>query len=176
MVAVVWVGVIAPLLDWYGGRTLLLEQRLALARRMAVVAEQVPSLRQLLSAAGPGAGTPAPDAMLAGATDAIAAAGLQARLGELAARSGATLASVETQPAAQVGAYRRIPLRLSVTAPWPGLVQLLSEIAQAAPRMTVDDLQIRGAALGGAMPAPGVPAQLQATLTVAGFRPAGAGG
>ncbi len=164
--AVLWLGLIGPVLAWYAERAELAERQGALVRRMAALAESLPALRARAEAAP---ADPAPDALLADASDAVAGATLQARVQELASRASTTLASAESLPAEQLGAFRRISLRVTLTAPWPALVELLRALDAASPRMLVDDLQVQPAP---AMQLAGRP--LGATLTVLAFRAAAA--
>jgi general secretion pathway protein M len=137
-----WAGVAAPLLNWYALRAEQVQARRALARRMAEVAETLPALRdQARHVAAPG--RPVEGAVLEGASDAIAAAALQGRLQEMAARAGAPLSSAEALPGEAAGTWRRIGLRVAVHAPWPAIIRLLQAIGTASPRMLVDDLQLR---------------------------------
>ena len=104
--------------------------------------ETLPELRdqaRLATTSGPAPG----EATLDGASDAIAAAALQGRLQEMAARAGAPLSSAEALPGEAAGAWRRIGVRVSVSAPWPAVVRLLQAVGAASPRMLVDDLQLR---------------------------------
>src|SRR6478672_4460952 len=78
-----WAGIAAPLLDWH-----------------ALRADQVRRV------AAPG--RPAEGAVLDGASDALAAAALQGRLQEMAARAGAPLSSAEALPGEAAGTWRRI--------------------------------------------------------------------
>ena len=85
---------------------------------------------------------------------------------DLAVQAGATPSSTETLAAESVGAYRRVGVRIALTAPWPVLVRLLQAAAEATPGLLVDDLQIRGSRLL-VRPAD-VP--LDALMTVSAFR------
>lgn len=164
-----WVGAAVPLLDWYAERAVQLENRHAIARRMAALVEMLPELRQQAQTASASdkAGT---EEMLEGASDAIAGAALQERLQEMAARAGAPLSSAEALPGEAAGAYRRIGVRVSVSAQWPALVRLLQAVAQASPRMLADDLQLRASPQ---IPRSG-PRPIEANFTVLAFRTASA--
>ncbi len=139
--AVLWLGVIGPALDWYGARADYLAQQQTLADRMAAIVASAPALRAQLAQAN--TSSPAPQAVLEGATDAIAGATLQQAVQDLAVKAGATVTSAEILPAEPVGAYRRISLHVTATGGWPVVVALLNSIAQAIPRMLVDDLSLR---------------------------------
>lgn len=144
VLALLWIAVAAPLVEWHGARAEALAQRRTLAARMAGLAAELPLLERAAgqaTAAGPQAG-----AMLDQPSDAVAGAALQQRVQDIAARAGATLSSAEALPAEPAGAYRRIRLRVALTAHWPVLVGVLQALAQqAAPQMLVDDLQLRSA-------------------------------
>ena len=87
----------------------------------------------------------------------------------MADKSGVSITSTEMLPADQVGAYRRIGLRISVYAPnWSTIMHLLQSIDRAMPRMLVDDLQIHG--LPARHAGDGPPAD--ASFTVFAFRAA----
>jgi general secretion pathway protein M len=160
-----WVGVAAPLLDRYALRAEQVHARRALARRMAELAETLPAQREgARRVAAPG--RPAEEGVvLEGASDAIAAAALQGRLQEMAARAGAPLSSVEALPGEAAGAWRRIGVRVAVNAPWPAIIRLLQGIGTASPRMLVDELQLRIPPLLRTGPRP-----VEASFTVLAFR------
>ena len=71
-----------------------------------------------------------------------------------------------TIPTEQVGAYRRVGVRIALTASWPVLVRLLQAAAEATPGLLVNDLQIRGSRL--LVRPTEVP--LDALMTVSAFR------
>lgn len=160
-----WAGIAAPLLDWYTLRAEQVQARRAIARRMAELAETLPVLRdEARQVAAPD--RPAAGAVLDGASDAVAAATLQGRLQDMAARAGAPLSSAEALPGEAAAGWRRIGLRVAVNAPWPAVVRLLQAIGTATPRLLVDDLQLRAPPLllrSGARP-------VDASFVVLGFR------
>lgn len=163
VLCVAWLAAVAPLLAWHADRAELLEQRRVLVQRMERAAGTLPQLRQ--TAAG-GAASPAPRALLEGASDALAGAALQGQFESLAANAGLSLTSAELLPAEAAGAYRRISLRLVLSGPWPSIVRLLETVDQTSPRMLVDDIQLQVAtsvAAGTAQP-------IAATFTVIAFR------
>lgn len=164
-VAVLWIGVAAPLLEWNRD---LADRRLgreALAQRMATLVDSLPTLKRQMATTTP-ADLPV-RATIDGATDALAAAALQELLQDMGRKVGVTLRSVEALPAEQVGQYRRIGLRVSIDGTWSTLIPLLKAIEQASPRMLVDDLQLqRGAVLVG------TDATISTSFAVFGFRDA----
>lgn len=141
VLAVAWLGIAAPLLDLYQDRMETMAQRATLFRRMAQIAATQPELERAVQAdlAAP----PQADALLTQATDAVAAAAVLQMLQDMATRAGAPLSSTETLPAEAVGAYRRVRLRIALSAPLPNVVALLQALDQARPRLLVDDLQLR---------------------------------
>ncbi len=168
VVAMVWTVVVAPLLDWYTERAQILDERRAVARKLAEAAATLPALQA--QAARENAAGPAPSAMLEGDTDAIAGAALQLLVRQMAAGSGVSLNSVEALPAEAIDGYRRVGLRIALAGRWTELAHLLASIEQAAPRMLVDDLRIHGSPLrNAALP-------MDASLTVLAFRDVRASG
>lgn len=167
--ALAWEAAGHPLVEWYGERAERIEERDTLARRMAALAATLPELRR--DAARRGA--PAPE-LLEGTTDAVAAATLQERVGDMAVRSGVTPSSLEVLPARQNGPYREIGVRVALTAPWPVLVRLLQAVADASPRLLVDDLQLRAPPVAGGVAEPPLDASLAVLAFRAGPAPAGA--
>lgn len=158
-----WLAVVSPLLDWHAAQAETLQQRRTLADRMEAVVATLPRLRQEAAGAGSVA---APQALLEGASDAIAGAALQGQLEAQALGSGVALSSAEMLPVQAAGAYRRVSLRIAVGGQWPELVSLLQAIETARPRMLIDDLQVQPAPTvtgGAAQP-------LSAIFTVTAFR------
>jgi general secretion pathway protein M len=150
--------------NWHALRIEEVQARRAVARRMAEIAESLPSLQNAArQTAGP---MRAASTVLEGPSDPIAAAELQERLQEMAARVGAPLASVESLPGEAAGAWRRISLRIAVNAQWPAIVRLLQAIGTATPQMLVDDLQLRAPALTLRTG----PRPMDASFTVRAFR------
>jgi general secretion pathway protein M len=162
-----WLGIAAPLIDWHGAEAEALAQRQALLRHMQALVATLPALEH-----APAATKSAAPALLSGTTDALAAAAMQSAVQAMAARSGVELASMETLPAEPRGAYRRISLRVSLTAPWPAVIELLRAADQGQPRMLVDDVQLR------VDPAPdrGAAAPIGASFTLLAFRAANGAG
>jgi len=158
---VIWLGFIAPMLDWYDGRAArLTELRVRAAREQALI-ETLPALKKEAAAAQ----TPARAALI-GSTDAIAGAALQEQVQQLATAASAQLTSIETLPADQVGAYRRIGVRVELNAQLPVIVELLKSVEEAQPSILVDELHLTATPVGaGAMQLP-----LDASFTVYGFR------
>jgi general secretion pathway protein M len=141
-VLLTWLGVIAPVMEWHTDRDETLRRQRALAHRMAALVETLPALRKV--AADTAGNGPKPGTLLAGATDAVAAAALQQKLDELAATSGVRIGSEEILPAQAAGEFRAIAVRVTLTAPFQALVALLEALAQAEMPMVADEMQLRG--------------------------------
>jgi hypothetical protein len=159
-----WLGMVAPVLDWYADRAETLRRQQAMAHRMAALVETLPALRQAATAATDSGRQPG--ALLAGATDALAAAKLQQALDELAAAAGVRIGSQEILPAQAAGDFRAIAVRVTLHAPWRSLVALLEAMARADVPMMADEMQLRGP-LGNARD-PALP--VDASFTVTAYR------
>ncbi len=140
VLAALWIGVAAPLVERYADGAESLRQRRALARRMSELVATLPALRQQVHDSA--ADTPGPSAVLEAGSDAIASARLQELLQAMAEQAGIRLSRVETLPVEPRGAYARIGLRLGFATDWPALIQLLQAIEDATPQMLVDDLRV----------------------------------
>jgi general secretion pathway protein M len=168
VLAAAWLAAGQPLLEAYADRADTLERRAALANRMAEVAASLPELRR--EAAARSTDTTPASATLEGASDALAGAALQSLVDAMSTAAGGHLTSTEALPAEQVGAYRRVALRVAVDAPWPVLARLIQAIERATPRMFVDDLQIHAQPIAETAREP----PLDISFTVLAFRLASA--
>lgn len=140
LLAALWLAAGQPLLDAYADRADQLQRRHALAMHMADLARSLPELQREAQAMS--ADTTPASATLEGASDSLAGAALQGLVEAMTNVAGGHLTSTEALPAEQVGAYRRVALRLTVDATWPVVIRLIQSIERATPRMFVDDLQI----------------------------------
>jgi general secretion pathway protein M len=135
-----YVLIVAPVLDFYNQREATLADKRMLAQRLTAVAAELPGLRFQL--AGLQAAASTRKIVLDGTSDAIASANLQRRIEELATPTGVTISSTEAVAAESRGAYRRIGLRLAVSAEYAAIVKLLGAIDAAAPPLVLRSLQI----------------------------------
>jgi len=164
--AVVWLAVVLPLLDAYSDRADQLQRHGALAARMTDVAASLPQLQRESKALS---ADPTPtNATLEGATDSLAGAALQGLVEGMTTSAGGRLSSTEALPAEQVGAYRRVALRVTLDGSWPVLIHTLQAIERAVPRMFVDDLQIHAQPANAKLTEP----PLDVSFTVLAFRAA----
>ncbi len=136
--AIVWVGLASPLLDWYGQRQEQLAQRQTLVARMAALAATAPELQRQVAAGS----VDTRPVLLTGATEAIAGAVLQQRLQDMSERALVRMTSAEVLAAEPSGPYRRIRVHIAVSGPWSRLVSLFSAIDQATPHMLVSEIQV----------------------------------
>ena len=141
-VALLWLGVIAPLWDWYDDRGEQLHRQQAVVRKMSALVDSLPALRRE-AAATPKEGDGGRPALLTGATDALAAASLQQRIDDVAAQAGVRMESEEILAAKPAGSLRAISVRMTMNAPFAALVELLTALANADIPMVVDDVTIR---------------------------------
>jgi len=159
---VMWLGVVAPLLDFYGARQDEVDGLQARAVRGAALIEALPALRREAATASR---TPT-TAVLAGNSDAIAGAALQEQVQSMATSTNAQLTSIETLPGEQVGSYRRIGVRVELSAQLAVVTHLLAAIEQAQPNMLVDDIRLTATPVA----AQNVQLPLDAAFTVYAFR------
>jgi hypothetical protein len=167
LLAALWFGAAAPLIEFYHDRGEQLAQRQALLVRMQALADSLPLLEH--QAAG---SRPATAALLPGNTDALAAAAMQSMVQSMASAAGLELASMETLPAEVRGPYRGIGLRVSLSASWLRLIALLRSAAQSQPRMVVEELQLRAPLMQDRS----ADAPVNATFVLLAFRAAADGG
>lgn len=133
--ALAWFGVIGPIWSWFDDRDMALDQRQTLLQHMRDAAATLPALRAA-AASNVNRGDTAGAAMLPGASDALAAAALQERVQKMSGIAGVSLSAVETLPAVPAGTWHKIPLRISLNAPWPvlmGLLRALEDLPCAHP-------------------------------------------
>ncbi len=159
------VAVIAPVFGVYSEREAILANDRLLAPRLRAAAAEVPQLQAQLAQLNQVASRR--KIVLEGSSDAIASAGLQSRIDEIAGAAGVAIASIEGLSAETRGFYRRIGLRIAVRGSYEGMVRLLAAVEMANPPLVVDNLQIHGAPqLVGSS----APTQLHGGFEVYGFR------
>jgi general secretion pathway protein M len=161
-VLLAWLAFVSPVLDWYSARAERLAEMRERVVREAALIESLPLLRKEAENA---AKTPT-HSVLQGSTDAIAGAALQEQVQTMASAANAQLTSAETLPAEQVGAYRRIGVRVELNAHLPVIVQLLKSVEEAEPSMMVDDIHLSATPVGPL----NISLPLDASFTVYAFR------
>jgi general secretion pathway protein M len=166
LLAAAWLAVAQPVLTMYADRADALRRRGAIANRMADLAASLSELQR--QAAADSKDTTPTNATLDGASDALAGASLQGLVEGMASTAGGHLTSTEALPAEQVGAYRRVALRVTLDGTWPVLVNMMQLIERATPRMFIDDLQVHAQPAAEKLREP----PLDISLTVLAFRAA----
>lgn len=153
LLAAAYLWVVEPLMAAHGrADQAIIETRDLLARFEGLAATR-PSLEAQAAAIEK---TPAATAYyLAGETDALAAATLQARVTALVEGSGGALASIQTLPSQAEEGFTRIAIRLQLSAPIEALVRVLHGLETGVPLLFLDNLEIQapGASYAGADPA-----------------------
>jgi hypothetical protein len=165
-----WFGVFDPIRAWFDDRQVLLEQRRDLLHHMQDLAGSLPALRVASVDKRDDGGT-TDTITLPGATDAVAAADLQERVQAMAAAAGVNLTAVETLPATVAGGFHKVPLRISLNASWPVLMELVRAIERSPTRIFIDDVHFHSPVV---LVHPTTP-PIQASMVLYGFRPANAG-
>ena len=135
--------------------------RVRAARESALI-ETLPALK----AAAQNAQHAPSGATLNGDSDAVAGATLQEQVQGMASAANAQLTSIETLPAEQAGALRRIGVRVELNAQLPVVAALLKAIETAEPKMLVDDIHLTATPVGPQ----NVQLPLDAAFTVYAFR------
>jgi general secretion pathway protein M len=140
VVMALWLGVISPLIGFYADRADRLAEQRAVVHRM----EQLVASRQDLEArAGElGDGAPTKGNLLDGSSIPVATAALQGLVQDIAMTAGASLTSVESLPGETGTGYRRVGVKLALSAPWPVLIHFLQSLQESDTPMAIDDLQI----------------------------------
>jgi general secretion pathway protein M len=142
----VWLIVVSPLIGFYSDRADTLSEQRAVLSRM----EQLVATRQTLvaRAAELGDAGPAKGALLDGSSIPVATAALQSLVQDAATAAGTTLTSVESLPGETGMGYRRVGVKLALSAPWPVLIHFLQTLQESDTPMAIDDLQIHNAPQG----------------------------
>jgi general secretion pathway protein M len=143
-IMLMWVAIISPLIGFYSGRADQLDEQQSVLHRM----EQLVASRQALTeaAANLGDATPTKGTLLDGSSIPVATAALQGLVQETAMTAGASLSSVESLPGETGTGYRRVGVKLALTAPWPVLIHFLQALQDSDTPMAIDDLQLHSAA------------------------------
>ena len=175
--AAFYLAILSPVLDFYGEREDLLNQRAAMAARYEMLARELPALRaadkKWLDRSGG-------ELLLDGSSDAIASAALQAALKSLVEDAGAKLSSSEVLQPSTSGNFRRVGVRVAFSGDLKLVTAVLHGVETSRPILSVGDfsLQAGGSAAGGgdsdddSAPAAGGGDTLAVTLDVYGFRAA----
>ncbi len=132
-----WLGVVAPLLDWHAARADAIGQQRVLTEHLAALAARLPVL-EVQARRDAGHAQSAEDA-----TDARAGADLQQQIEAMAAKAGAHLSQVEFLQPEPADGYRLIQIRITLTDHYPVLISLIAAMGQSIPPLFIDDLHLR---------------------------------
>ncbi|HLY56041.1 MAG TPA: type II secretion system protein GspM [Stellaceae bacterium] len=169
LVLVLWLGLVAPVVSFYGDRAEHLAHDQALLERMERLAASLPTLRKQVAEMREDGESRV--FTIEGGSDAVAAATLQDMVQDMATSVNANITSFETVPGQQVGAYRRIGLKVSLHEPWTVVVALIKTVETARLPMLIDELEIHALPALNAVNGQ----RLEASFTIYAFR-AGPGG
>jgi general secretion pathway protein M len=144
VLAAAYVWIVEPIAAAYANTEAAVADTRALLERYNRLAAARPSLEAQLAAIEQKPDTAA--YYLSGATDALAAAALQARVTALVEGSGASLLSIQTLTSTEERGMRRIAIRLQMTAEIAPLVRVLHGLETGIPLLFVDNLELQSQA------------------------------
>ncbi len=144
VVAAAYVWIVEPIATAYADTEAAIADTRALVERYDRLAAARASLEAQLAAIEQKPDTAA--YYLSGATDALAAASLQARVTALVEGSGAALLSIQTLTSTEDRGLRRVAIRLQMTAEIAPLVRVLHGLETGIPLLFVDNLELQSQA------------------------------
>lgn len=109
--------------------------------RYARIAEGYPALKQQLDRLS--ARQARSGVYLKGDTDALAAAGLQADVSSTIEQHGGKLRSVQILPVSSDGDFKRVSVRVQLTATLPALARILHALEARRPVVFIDNLDVK---------------------------------
>lgn len=166
VLALPWLGVVQPLLDAHAageGEIAALTVTAGRLTALAATRDELMRQKQALAARRDSGGL-----LLAGASEALAAAALQNIIKTALIRAGGELRSTQPLATAEDKGFRRISVRALLTTDTDGLRILLHAVDAARPLLFVDSLEVRGRAVSHSIGEPDEP-QLDIRLDVTGF-------
>ena len=137
----IYLAAVAPLAALYERRNATLEDRQAFLARVEAASKALPALRAEVERWR--ARTPDGSFLLAGASDAIAAASLQSILKDAVERHGAKLGSAEILPAETGERYNRVRVRVGFSADLAALTAILRDVEGSQQALFVENFDIR---------------------------------
>ena len=133
--------VLAPIISAYSETDDKIEDAKAQLARLESISQSYPALKAQLDELA--RRTAQSGVYLAGNTDALAAAGLQEDVSAQIDRAGGTLRSVQILPATSDGDFKRVSVRVQLTATLAQFTKLLYSLEAARPFVFVDNLDIK---------------------------------
>ena len=165
--------ILSPLLQFFGDRADLLDQRVMVAQRYKALARELPALRAADKTWRDRSGG---ELLLDGSSDAIASATLQAVMKGLVEDTGAKLSSSQVLQPAPAGNFRRVGIRVVFSGNLKLVTTVLRGVETSRPILSVGDFSLRGGGNSGASgdstndDGGGDSDALAVTLDVYGFR------
>ena len=138
---VIYVFVLEPIIVGYGDTDRQIADVREQLSRYQRLAAQLPALEDRLRQSEAAAATDA--YYLSGGTDALAAAGLQDQVNALVQGKGGTLRSIQPMPGTDEQGFRRITLRVQMTASNEALFEILYSLESGTPILFVENLDIQ---------------------------------
>ena len=133
--------VLAPIFGAYGEVDDNIESTKSQLARLESISQSYPALKAQLDELA--RRTAKSGVYLAGNTDALAAAGLQEDVSVQIGRAGGTLRSVQILPATSDGDFKKVSVRVQLTATLVQFTKLLYSLEAARPFVFVDNLDIK---------------------------------
>lgn len=140
LVVIISLSVVGPLFRWYSAREKTINYKQQEVSHITDMYRLLPSMQRQTINLEATAGNPG--IFLLGSTDAIAGADLEAAIDSIANRSNASLTTLTIMPSQPVTPFRQITIDTSLTANWEILIDFLSALDLARPRMIVSNLTI----------------------------------
>jgi general secretion pathway protein M len=163
----IYVFVLDPIIAGYSDTDRqIAEVREQLSRYQGLAAQR-PALEKLLRQSEAEAATDG--YYLNGGTDALAAAGLQDQVNALVQGKGGTLRSIQPMPGTDEQGFRRITLRVQMTATNESLFEVLYSLESGTPILFVENLDIQSRYVRQRNSAAGQQAELDEPLLSVGF-------
>jgi general secretion pathway protein M len=163
----IYVFVLDPIIAGYSDTDRQIAEVREQLSRYQRLAAQRPALEKLLRQSEAEAATDG--YYLNGGTDALAAAGLQDQVNALVQGKGGTLRSIQPMPGTDEQGFRRITLRVQMTATNESLFEVLYSLESGTPILFVENLDIQSRYVRQRNSAAGQQAELDEPLLSVGF-------
>jgi general secretion pathway protein M len=163
----IYVFVLEPIIVGYSDTDRQIAEVREQLSRYQRLAEQRPALEDQLRQSE--AGAAADGYYLRGGTDALAAAGLQDQVNALVQGKGGTLRSIQPMPGTDEQGFRRITLRVQMTATNEALFEILYSLESGTPILFVENLDIQSRYIRQQNSVAGQQAEVDAPLLSVGF-------
>ena len=140
LIGAFYVVILSPVLSSYDIRAQVLEQRRETVRRYENAVRDLPRLRASAKQRRD-VGQQA-ELLLAGSSDAVAAAALQSSLKDMIEGEGAKIASASTLPPELAGDFRRVGVRVAFSGNLQLLTTVLLDVEGAQPALAVGNVEL----------------------------------